>query len=158
EVYADCKPVGDPAGAWADAVCRAVGPGGHVGLVHVTIYTEDRQMMLYLAQRLQERGLSGCLLGPEQFRWVDGRAYARCDWYAGPLELLFRFFPAEWLPRISSNGEWHGFLSGSRTPLCNPGYAVLTQSKRFPLVWDRLLTPVPTWRAMLPDTCSPNIF
>src|SRR5262249_46454436 len=34
--------------------------------------------------------------------------------------------------------------------------AVLTQSKRFPLVWDLLSTPLRTWRALLPETRSPR--
>ncbi len=34
----------------------------------------------------------------------------------------------------------------------NPGSAVLTESKRFPLVWDRLSTELPTWRRLLPAT------
>jgi glutathionylspermidine synthase len=156
EHHADLEPAGDPAGAWVDAVLRATGPRSHVGLLHVTIYTEDRQMLIYLARRLHERGLNGCLLAPGQFQWIDGQAYARSDWYAGPLDLLFRFFPAEWLPGLSSNGDWHGFLAGQRTPLCNPGYAALTQSKRFALVWERLLTPLPTWRVSLPETRSPS--
>jgi uncharacterized circularly permuted ATP-grasp superfamily protein len=33
---------------------------------------------------------------------------------------------------------------------------MLIQSKRFPLVWDDLETPVPTWRAMIPETRCPS--
>jgi glutathionylspermidine synthase len=32
---------------------------------------------------------------------------------------------------------------------------VLTQSKRFPLVWDRLATALPTWSRLLPETREP---
>jgi glutathionylspermidine synthase len=30
------------------------------------------------------------------------------------------------------------------------------QSKRFPLTWDALKTPLSTWRALLPETCDPR--
>jgi glutathionylspermidine synthase len=156
EHYPGHEPAGDPAGAWVDAIIRAVGPEARVALLHVTVYTEDRQMMLYLARRLAERGLHACLLSPNQLHWSDGRAYAAADGQA-PFDVLFRFFPAEWLPGLSGNEDCQLFLTDHRTVLCNPAQAVLTQSKRFPLVWDRLRTDLPTWRALLPATCSPTV-
>jgi hypothetical protein len=47
-------------------------------------------------------------------------------------------------------------LVGGKTPVGNPGSAILTESKRFPLVWDQLRTPLPTWRRFLPDTRDPR--
>jgi glutathionylspermidine synthase len=47
-------------------------------------------------------------------------------------------------------------VAGSRTPLSNPSVAILAQSKRFPLAWDALKTPLPTWRALLPETRDPR--
>ena len=44
----------------------------------------------------------------------------------------------------------------AKTPIANPATAILTQSKRFPLVWDDLRTPMPTWRALLPETRDPR--
>jgi glutathionylspermidine synthase len=124
--------------------------------MHLTFFSEDRQVMLYLARRLEECGLSPCLFSPEQLRWTQGRATVNSAWYTGPLDLVIRFFPAEWLPRLPARTGWQGFLVGGRSAVCNPAYAVLTQSKRFPLVWDELSTPLPTWRALLPMTRSPR--
>ena len=45
---------------------------------------------------------------------------------------------------------------GSRTPISNPGAAILVQSKRFPLAWEDLTVELPTWRALLPETRSPR--
>jgi glutathionylspermidine synthase len=42
------------------------------------------------------------------------------------------------------------------TPLSNPATAILTQTKRFPLVWDALATSLPTWRRLLPETRDPR--
>src|SRR5262249_40251847 len=63
--------------------------------------------------------------------------------------------PAEWLPQMLPTAAWEALFASGPTVLCNPGHAVLTQSKRFPLVWDRLETPLPTWRSLLPETRSP---
>src|SRR5262249_3457696 len=65
------------------------------------------------------------------------------------------FLPAEWLPGLAGLACWRQLLVGCRTPACNPGRAILTQSKRFPLVWGRLAAPLPTWCSLLPETCSP---
>ena len=45
---------------------------------------------------------------------------------------------------------------GGRTPVGNPGYAALTEIKRFPLAWDKLSTSLPTWRRLLPLTVDPR--
>jgi glutathionylspermidine synthase len=150
-----CHASGDPAGVLSEAVHRRCGAGGRAGLLHLSVYSEDRQTMVYLARRLEERGVRPCLLSPAQLRWRAGKFDAVCDWDRGPLDLLFRFLPAEWLPRMLPAATWHRLFAGGRTLLCNPGYAILTQSKRFPLVWDRLETLLPTWRSLLPETRSP---
>jgi len=156
EHYRDCRPAGDPAGDLCAAIRRLVGPKAMVGLMHLTVYSEDRQVMLYLARRLEECGLSQCLFSPEQLRWTGGQAGADCAWHAGPVDLLIRFFPAEWLPRLPARTQWERFLIGGRTAVCNPAHAVMTQSKRFPLIWDKIATRLPTWRSLLPDTRSPR--
>jgi glutathionylspermidine synthase len=156
DCFGEYRVPGDPAGALARAIRRRLGAGARVGLMHLTIYTEDRQIMLYLARRLAEQGLSTCLLGPEQICRHGQGAGAACAEYRGPLDLAFRFFPAEWLPQLPAHTGWEYLLNGGPTPVCNPVGAVLTQSKRFPLVWDRLRTPLPTWRALLPATRAPG--
>jgi hypothetical protein len=42
------------------------------------------------------------------------------------------------------------------TPITNPGIAVISESKRFPLLWDELTTPMAAWRALLPETRDPR--
>lgn len=153
--YPGCHASGDPAGVLSEAIHRRCGAGGRAGLLHLSVYSEDRQTMLYLARRLEERNLRPCLLSPAQLRWRDDRFDAACDWDRGPLDVLFRFLPAEWLPEMLPAATWHRLFATGRTLLCNPGHAILTQSKRFPLVWDRLETLLPTWRSLLPETRSP---
>lgn len=155
EAYPGCRIAGDPAGALGAAFRRYLGAGARVGMMHLTVHVEDRQIMLYLARRMQEHGLVTCLFSPRQLQFPHGAAAAASD-DGGALDGLFRFFPAEWLPQLPAQTGWPQLARGGRTLTCNPAYAVLTQSKRFPVVWDRLATPLPTWRTLLPETCCPR--
>lgn len=150
------EPAGDPAGRLAEALAAATPPGGTVALVHATAYTDDRQVMVFLARELESRGRKALLAAPDHLRWRDGRAHLESDWFWGEVDAVFRFFPAEWLPNLPRSCGWKHFFRGGRTPVCNPATALLTQSKRFPLVWDRLETRLPTWRSLLPETRDPR--
>jgi hypothetical protein len=68
---------------------------------------------------------------------------------------VVRFFPAEWLRFLPRSSGWQGFFLQS-VSACNHPAAVLTQSKRLPLIWDRLQIPVPAWRRLLPETVDPR--
>jgi glutathionylspermidine synthase len=154
--YRDWQPTGDPAGVLSGAIRRVLAPKAVVGLMHLTVYSEDHQIMLYLASRITGNEIFCCHVGPEQIRWTHGRAMADTAAYSGPVHLVVRFFPAEWLPKLSRGTGWEGYAHGGITGVCNPAYAVLIQSKRFPLVWDKMHTSLPTWRALLPETRSPR--
>lgn len=154
--YPGAEPPGDPAAQLADAVAAATPPEGTVALVHATAYTDDRQVMVYLAREIAARGLRPVLAGPDHLRWRGGRATVESEGFRGPADFVVRFFPAEWLPNLPRSSAWERFFHGAETPLCNPAYALLTQSKRFPLVWDHLRTALPTWRRLLPETRDPR--
>ena len=154
--YAWATAVGDPAGAYAQAVAARTGRGGTVALIHATAYSDDQQMMLFVARRLEAAGITAHLASPNHLRWRDGRAHLAAGWWAGPLDLVVRFFPAEWLGELPAITGWPLLFAGARTPLSNPATAILTQTKRFPLIWDRLRTPLPTWRQRLPETRDPR--
>lgn len=154
--YPDTLTTGNVAELYVDAVAGAAVEGGTVGLVHATAYTDDRQQMIYLAKQLAVRGLRACLVGPDRLVWRDGRARIESQWAREPAAILMRFFPAEWLPNLPRGCGWKNFFRGGRTPMSNPASALLTQSKRFPLVWNDLSTPLPTWRALLPETRDPR--
>ncbi len=143
---------GDPGAAIADAYARALPSGARIGLVHATAYNDDRQVMVSLADRLRERGLVGIPCGPHDLRWPGGRARLA----DGPLDALFRFFPAEWLPSLFLGGAWWKLFRGGLTPVANPGIVLATQSKRFPLAWDALGLPMRAWRELLPETRDPR--
>jgi glutathionylspermidine synthase len=122
--------------------------------VHATAYSDDRQVMEYLAGRLREAGLEPLLVAPDLLRREpEGWWRSVAEGQGGEIHGVFRFFPGEWLPNLS--GRWRDyFLPGP--PACNHPVALLTQSKRVPLVWHRLGVRLPTWRALLPETVDPR--
>ena len=150
--YPEASAVGHPADAYVDELLRGLPSGATVALLHATAYSDDSQMMTYLARRLAARGARGVLASPAAVRWRNGVAEigsARPD-------ALVRFFPADWLADLPWATGWPAFYAGGRTPVSNPATALVTQSKRWPLVWDALHTPLPAWRALLPETRDPR--
>ena len=72
------------------------------------------------------------------------------------LSAVFRFLPADWLPRLERASEWQRIFQPGPTLWVNPGSTILTQSKRFPLVWPELHARLATWKSLLPETRSPR--
>jgi glutathionylspermidine synthase len=141
---------GDPAGTLVDALATQAPSGGQIAFLTAPGYLEDQQITAYLAQLAQQRGCLAHLATPDQVQWQDGIGHL----HGQPLDAILRFYQGEWLPR-SRPRQWVNFFRGSQTPVCNPGSALLTESKRFPLVWHHLQAALPTWRALLPPTREP---
>jgi glutathionylspermidine synthase len=156
EQFPRLRPAGDPGGTWADALAQAAGCGGVVALLSAPGLLEDHQVIAFLAARLRERGCRAYLAKAEQIVWRDGVAQLEGSWYRGRLAAVVRFYQAEWLVRLKGSCDWRRFIRGGRTPVANPGLSAITESKRFPLLWERLSTPLPTWRALLPETRDPR--
>ncbi len=150
------RPTGNPGNVWSDALAAAAGPSGVVALLSAPGYMEDHQVIAYLAARLRERGCHPHLAKPEQVFWREGLAYLVTAWHRGPLDAIVRFYQAEWFSRLPEKSGWEYFFRGGRTRVANPALAVISESKRFPLVWDKLSTRVPTWRGLLPETRAPQ--
>jgi glutathionylspermidine synthase len=147
---------GDVAGGYADAVLATLPEHPHIALIHATAYSDDRQVMTFIAKNLDERGARVSLVSPSHLRWHEGRAALKTDWTSGPVDAVLRFYPGEWMPNLPAACGWTSYFESTCTPVSNPATALLTQSKRFPLTWDSLRTPLPTWRALLPETRDPR--
>ena len=154
--YVGATAIGDPVQSYVDALSAATPAGGVLALVHATAYRDDEQMMAFIARRLEPTGRVAHLASPAHLRWHDARAHLQASWWRGPLDLVVRFFPAEWLYQLPRSCGADYLFSGSRTPLSNPATAILVQSKRFPTIWHELDTPLPAWRALLPETRDPR--
>ena len=151
EQFPGCTPAGDPAARLADALAAAAGAA--IALVAAPGYMEDQQVIAYVAALLQRRGCIAIIADPRQIRWANG--VARIGG-VGAVDAVFRFYQAEWLAGLPSWLGWSCFFRGGVTPVCNPGTALLTESKRFPLTWDRLSARLDAWRALLPPTRAPG--
>jgi glutathionylspermidine synthase len=146
----------NPAQSYAEALRRTLPSGALVALVYATAYTDDGQVMEYIARKLCALGIRTCLLSPAHLRWQSGRARIVCQFARGTPDLIVRFFPGEWLPNLRTRDQWSGYFNGGETPVSNPGSALLIQSKRFPLTWNHLVTSLPNWRELLPQTVDPR--
>lgn len=149
--HAPGKPAGDVAASLREAFMRALPPGARIALVHATAYSDDRQVMQFLARGLSAAGFTCGLAAPDHLRWRDARPVSIVHSQEGPVDGVIRFYPAEWLPLLPRDSGWQGYF---RSPaiMTNPPRALLSQSKRLPLVWDRLGLELPGWRNMLPET------
>ena len=154
--YPWASAVGDPAGAYVEAIAEGFGAGATVALVHATAYSDDQQMMAFFARRLGAAGLIPLLASPAHLRWLGRRAHLETPWWRGALDAIVRFFPGDWLPHLPRVCGWPQLFAGGMTPVSNPPAALFVQSKRFPLVWESLKTSLPTWRALLPETRDPR--
>jgi glutathionylspermidine synthase len=150
--YGNARAAGDPTREMANAISKIVPQNGTVALIHATAFSDDRQVMVFLARRLEEAGLRPELAAPDHLRWENHRPFLQIDQSLQPVDFVFRFFPAEWLTTLPRRCQWWHLLGNSHAPLTNPGLALISQSKRFPLVWDELKISLPAWNSLLPRT------
>jgi glutathionylspermidine synthase len=155
ELVPGTRAAGDVGDALVAAVSRQVRAGGRLAFVHATSYADDKQVMQFLASRFTAAGFQCGMFAPDHLRWHDGLAVSIKEGAAGPVDGMLRFFPAEWLPNLPRESGWRGYFR-TATFACNPVRALLTQSKRLPLLWDELGVEVPAWRRLLPETRAPH--
>ena len=156
EHYPGFEPAGDPTASWCDALAGGNAPNSIVALLVASGYMEDQQVVAYLAQSLGRRGLHPHACDPSHLRWSSGHAVLDTECYCAPVAAIVRFYQGEWLSGLSSGCGWPHLLVGGLTPVSNPGSSLMTESKRFPLVWDAIDTALPTWRQLLPESRDPR--
>ncbi|MEH2207461.1 MAG: glutathionylspermidine synthase family protein [Nostoc sp.] len=147
---------GNPANKLVDALTQTIPPKGHIALLSAAGYMEDQQITAYLAELLRQRGCNAYLATPEQIVWHNGFAHLNSEWYRGSLDAVMRFYQGEWLTKLPLDCNWSYFFHSSQTPICNPGSMLLVESKRFPLVWNQINSPLDTWKALLAETHDPR--
>ena len=144
-----------PSEAYALAILAEAGANALVGFVHATAYSDDRQVMRHLAHCFSRHGLRTCLLSPAHLHWSAGNAEICAAFASGRADAIVRFFPAEWLPNLPADRDWRPYFEATKTSLSNPAFAIVLQTKRFPLVWNELCTDLFTWRRLLPESREP---
>ena len=132
---------------------KKVIPNGRIMLVHCTSYSDDRQVMQYLGDKLTTKGFDVIYGAADHLRFKDNVAYSILDGKEGKVDGIFRFTPLEWLKDIKPK-NWGGYFD-TITPSCNHPIAIFAQTKRFPLIWNALEKngiSLDTWKTLLPET------
>jgi glutathionylspermidine synthase len=146
----------DPTTEYVSAICAGLPQQSLIALVHATVYSEDRQLMVYLGRELEKRGMRVCLASPRNLNWTERRAALDTGFERGKPAHVVRLSPGEWLPGQCGEQALAMWFGLSATPISNPGTALILQSKRFPLIWDSLRCDLTAWRQLLPETRCPQ--
>lgn len=141
----------------ADAIKKKVRQGGRITLAHCTSYSDDRQVMQFLGDKLSGMGYEVIYAAADQLKFENGKAISILNNREGEVDGIIRFSPLEWVADMKTK-NWHGYFN-TETVSCNHPIAIFAQTKRFPFVWDLLESKgidLSTWRKLLPETLEVN--
>lgn len=141
----------------ADAIKKKVRQGGRIMLVHCTSYSDDRQVMQFLGDKLSGMGYEVIYAAADQLKFENGKAISILNNREGEVDGIIRFSPLEWVANMKTK-NWYGYFD-TETVSCNHPIAIFAQTKRFPFVWDLLESKgidLSTWRELLPETLEVN--
>lgn len=137
----------------AENISKKVPAGGRIMMVHCTSYSDDRQVMQFLGDKLKNMGFNIIYGAADHVRFKNGEAYSILSGNEGKIDAIFRFTPLEWLKDIKPK-RWEGYFD-TITTSCNHPIAIFAQTKRFPLIWkslEELGAKFDTWKELLPET------
>jgi glutathionylspermidine synthase len=156
--------VGDPGGGltWEGDLrghfVRAFAPHETVAMLYATGFSEDLQHMLILERWLAEAGHRTLLGSPAHLKagWTarlrpGGLRRGKARILGTPVDAAFRFYPAEWLPRLPNLDAW--LRHGPRLPMMNPVHRLVRQSKLMFGLWDEPADLSAGDRALLDAHC-----
>jgi glutathionylspermidine synthase len=134
---------GDLRGAFLGALERYA----TVALLYATAFSEDLQHMLILERWLREAGHRTVLGSPAHL----ARGWRRPRVLGTPIDAAFRFYPAEWMPRLPNLAAW--LRLGPRLPMMNPVHRLVRQSKTMFALWEEERYLDPADRDLLARHC-----
>ena len=136
-----------------EAINNKLNKKGTIMMVHCTCFSDDRQVMQYMGDRLKREGYKIIYGAADHINFKEKQAYCILDNNKERIDLIFRFTPLEWLIQMKPR-RWDGYFN-SETISCNHPVAIYAQSKRFPFVWNYLEKAnisMETWKDLLPET------
>ena len=139
------------------SILKKVKSNGKIMLVHCTCFSDDRQVMQFLGDKLQNLGFNIIYGASDHIRFKNNEAYSILSGNEGKLDGIIRFTPIEWLMQVKPK-FWQGYFN-TITPSCNHPIAIFAQTKRFPLIWKKLEEQglvFNTWKKLLPKTMQVN--
>jgi len=129
--------------------------GARIAFVHATSYADDRQVMQFISDYFQQNGYCTVFAAPDHIRWENKKAFSIIAGEEGPVDGIIRFFPLEWFTELPRLSGWSGYFDCD-IPCCNHPAAMLSQSKRLPLIWNKLNVDIPHWKSLLEETKEPK--
>ena len=138
-----------------NAINKKLNKKGTIMMVHCTCFSDDRQVMQYMGDRLQKEGYKIIYGAADHINFKERHAFSILDNNKERIDLIFRFTPLEWLIQMKPR-RWDGYFD-TDTISCNHPVAIYAQSKRFPFVWDDLEKAgisMKTWKNLLPETTA----
>ncbi|MBR5227298.1 MAG: glutathionylspermidine synthase family protein [Clostridia bacterium] len=126
---------------------------GTIMMVHCTCFSDDRQVMQYLGDRLNSEGYNIIYGAADHINFKGEQAYCILENNQKKIDLIFRFTPLEWLIQMKPR-RWDGYFN-TKAISCNHPIAIYAQTKRFPFVWknlEKVGIKMETWRKLLPET------
>ena len=136
-----------------DVINKKLNKKGTIMMVHCTCFSDDRQVMQYMGDKLEKEGYKIIYGAADHINFKNKQAYCILDNNQGKIDLIFRFTPLEWLIQMKPR-RWDGYFN-TTTMSCNHPISIFAQSKRFPFVWDDLENvgiSMQTWKNLLPKT------
>jgi hypothetical protein len=145
----------NPGREYAKAIAGEVGRKGLVGVVCSIDRAPIREAET-LSREFKKRGMKPILVQPRRLVWRSNFAQILGPGRGGTPDLVVRLAPAERLPQAKMHAVWQPWFCGGKTLMSPPGTAILIESKRFPLVWKELATPMSTWKSSFPESRCPR--
>ena len=136
-----------------EAINNKLHKKGTIMMIHCTCFSDDRQVMQYMGDRLEKEGYNIIYGAADHINFKNRNAYCILDNNKRKVDLIFRFTPIEWLIQMKPR-RWDGYFN-TNTISCNHPIAIYAQSKRFPFVFDELEKnniSMKTWKKLLPET------
>lgn len=136
-----------------NSIAKKVVKNGRIMMVHCTSYSDDRQVMQFLGEKLKTLGYEVIYGAADHLKFENKEAISILNGNEGKIDGIIRFTPLEWLKDMRTK-NWDGYFD-TITPSCNHPVAIFAQTKRFPLIWDSLEkigVDLKVWRELLPDT------
>ncbi len=136
-----------------EEITKKLQPPATIMMVHCTCFSDDRQVMQYMGNKLSLNGYKVIYGAADHIRFQNQKAYSILENNQERVDLIFRFTPLEWLIQMKPR-KWDGYFDTS-TMSCNHPISIYAQSKRFPFVWEDLENAqisMKTWKMLLPET------
>lgn len=141
------------------SLLKRVRAGDTIACVHCTSFSDDRQVMQYLGDRLRQHNIDTIYAAADGLRFDGGNAFSILSGHEKPVAAIVRAFPIEWMKDIKHKKfVWHDYLD-TTTMSCNHPISIYAQTKRFPIIWNTLEShglSFSAWRDALPHTICPK--